>query len=75
MSYYTSAQRNGESWAKPMPPYVSKPSAYAANLYRDSETGRTRWAVLELSIRVWYFPKHYGMRAAVAMARRLNRGA
>jgi hypothetical protein len=75
MSHYTAAQRNGESWAQPRPQHVTKPARYQTNLYRDPDTGRERWAVLETSTRVWYFPENYGMRAAVALCNRLSRNA
>ena len=39
--------------------------------YRDNESGRYRWAVLG-PCNVWYFPTRYGMRAASALARRMN---
>lgn len=39
--------------------------------YRDNESGRYRWAVLG-PCNAWYFPTRYGMRAASALARRLN---
>jgi hypothetical protein len=74
MSYYTCSQRLGQSWAQPLPQYKPAPVAYHCNIYRDAETGRQRWAVLELSTRTWYFPKHYGMRAASALCNRMNRG-
>lgn len=72
MSHYTTAQRNGEPWAKPHAPYVGVKPQYGANLYLDNDTGRSRWAVLHHSSGTWYFPKHYGMRSAVAMAHRMN---
>lgn len=73
MSQYTAAQRNGEPWARPLPQYKPAPARFHVNKYRDSATGRTRWAVLELSTRAWYFPMRYGMLEAQALARRLGR--
>ena len=48
---------------------------YTAEQYRDNDTGRTRWAVLDRSARVWYFPARYGRAAAQRMAAILNRRA
>lgn len=73
MSYYTAAQRNGESWAQPPSPYVSARPAYGANLYRDADTGRERWAVLHYESGTWHFPERYGMRAAQTLAQKLNK--
>jgi hypothetical protein len=73
MSQYTAAQRNGEPWAQPLPQFKPAPARFHVNQYRDSATGRDRWAVLETSTRVWYFPTRYGMRAAQSLARRLRR--
>ena len=74
MSHYTTSQRNGEPWAQPLPQFKPAPSQFQCNIYRDAETGRDRWAVLELSTRTWYFPKHYGFRAARALCNRMIRG-
>jgi hypothetical protein len=45
---------------------------YRPEPYRDTDTGRTRWAVLHPITRVWYFPARYGRGAAEALAARLN---
>lgn len=73
MSYYTAAQRNGQEWAQPKPQYVNR-DEYHCNLYRDYETGRERWAVLHRPTSTWYFPTRYGMKAAIALCRKLNTG-
>lgn len=39
--------------------------------YRDNDTGRYRWAVLQVPSNVWYFPKHYGKLAAIRLLNRL----
>jgi hypothetical protein len=44
----------------------------SAQMYRDPETGRTRWAVLHGPSGVWYFPKRYGRAAAEKLARERN---
>lgn len=43
--------------------------------YRDPDSGRYRWAILQYGPMVWYFPKRYGYAAARAMLNRMNRGA
>jgi|AACY02.2.fsa_nt_gi hypothetical protein len=48
---------------------------FTAEQYRDPDSGRSRWAVLCRTSRVFYFPRRYGLRAAQALARRLNREA
>ena len=48
---------------------------YRAEPYRDTDSGRTRWAVLHAGTGCWYFPKRAGRGAADALAARLNRGA
>lgn len=40
-------------------------------IYKDPETGRSRWAVLGPGD-VWYFPTRYGHRAAERLRDRLN---
>lgn len=45
---------------------------YTIGQYRDSETGRSRWAVFCGQTRTWYFPSRYGQKAAQALARELN---
>ena len=45
---------------------------YAAGLYRDQDTKRTRWAVACAESRVWYFPERYGRKAAEALAAEMN---
>jgi hypothetical protein len=45
---------------------------FAVQIYRDTSTGRERWAVLGPSD-VFYFPRRYGKAAARALCRRLNR--
>jgi len=42
-------------------------------LYRDQDTGRSRWATFDYVARVWYFPERYGREAAERLANRLNR--
>jgi hypothetical protein len=49
--------------------------AFSSQQYRDPDTGRQRWAVSCPKTSVWYFPGHYGKRAATQLASRLNRGA
>ena len=48
---------------------------YIAARYRDTDTGRYRWAAFHLHARVWYFARRRGQAAARALAVRLNRGA
>jgi hypothetical protein len=48
---------------------------YTADVYRDPDSGRDRWAVLDLLTRAWYFPSSYGRRAAERLARTLNKHA
>lgn len=48
-------------------------NAYTAQRYRDSDTGRKRWAVLHGPSRTWYFPRRHGKAAAESMARRMCR--
>ena len=50
-------------------------TAFSAERYRDSDTGRERWAVLHRPTGVWYFPARYGRLAALRLAARLNRNA
>jgi len=45
---------------------------YIAARYRDTDTGRYRWAAFHLHTRAWYFPRRYGQAAAQALAARLN---
>lgn len=45
---------------------------FEIGIYRDQDTGRNRWAVLDKTSGAWYFPKAYGKMAAIALARRLN---
>lgn len=45
---------------------------YCTGIYLDQDTGRQRWAVVGPTD-VWYFPKHYGRKAARALCRRLNK--
>jgi len=47
---------------------------YVTQIYRDQDTGRSRWAVLGPRA-AWYFPRRYGKAAAHALCRRLNREA
>lgn len=47
---------------------------YEVGRYRDYETGRYRWAVLDRQTSVWYFPEEYGKRAAERLCSRLNAG-
>lgn len=42
--------------------------------YRDYATGRYRWAVYQYGPAVWYFPNRYGIEAARALLRRLQKG-
>jgi hypothetical protein len=48
--------------------------SFSAQLYRDQDTGRTKWAVLDLATRVWYFlPEgRRGSAAAHQMAHAMN---
>ena len=48
---------------------------YSAQQYRDTDSGRYRWAVLCSVTSCWYFPKQYGKAAAEAMAARMNKEA
>lgn len=48
---------------------------YTAEQYHDQDTNRTRWAVLDRSSSVWYFPTQYGRKAAERMANQLNHQA
>ena len=48
---------------------------YSLTKYRDSETGRYRWAALHKRTAVFYFANSYGMRAAKALVNRLNSDA
>ena len=47
------------------------PTGYTVQIYRDTKTGRERWAVLG-PCDVFYFPARYGKAAARALCRRLN---
>lgn len=49
--------------------------AYEPGRYRDSDTGRYRWGVLQSPSNVWYFPENYGKAAAVALANKMRREA
>lgn len=46
---------------------------YRAEQYRDTETGRYRWAALAVNSGAWYFPAKYGKGAALRLAARLNK--
>lgn len=39
------------------------------------ETGRVRWAVLDIENRVWYFPASYGKKAAKSLEFRMMKKA
>ena len=45
--------------------------AYSVGQYRDSDTGRTRWAVFCNASRVWYFPKRHGRKEAERLLSRM----
>jgi hypothetical protein len=47
---------------------------YKTGEYRG-ESGRFRWAVFDIMTHVWYFPTHYGKKAAERLAKRLNKEA
>lgn len=46
---------------------------FDVGIYRDQDTGRSRWAVLETNTYTWYFPTRYGRAAALAYCRKLNK--
>lgn len=46
---------------------------FRAGRYLDPDTGRFRWAVLDPTSCVWYFPKRYGKTEAQRLAARLNK--
>jgi|LSQX01.2.fsa_nt_gb hypothetical protein len=46
---------------------------FSVCLYRDDETGRSRFAVFEGKTGVWYFPAQYGKRAAYRLLEKLRR--
>ncbi len=48
-------------------------AGFLVGIYRDSVSGRSRWAVIGPGD-VWYFPRRSGRRAARALCLRLNRG-
>lgn len=50
-------------------------STYKAGQYKDPDTGRTRWAMLDTLSRCWYIPDRYGKRAAERLAARANNAA
>lgn len=47
---------------------------FEPGIFRDSVTGRTRWAAFDTVSQVFYFPARYGYRAALALSRALNKG-
>jgi hypothetical protein len=40
-----------------------------------TERGRYRWAVYDVTARVWYFAPRYGKKAAQALANEMNYGS
>lgn len=47
---------------------------YSVGLYRDSsDARRNRYAVLCGETNVWYFPKRYGLQAAVNLSAKMNK--
>jgi hypothetical protein len=48
--------------------------SFSAQLYRDPDSGRMKWAVIHLATRVWYFlPEgRRGKAAAMQMAHGMN---
>jgi hypothetical protein len=38
---------------------------FVVGRYQDSDTGRYRWGVMQYPSMVWYFPKRYGLKAAL----------
>lgn len=48
---------------------------YTVATYRDQDTGRERFAVLDTQSRVFYFAARYGRKAAQVLADRLNKEA
>ena len=46
---------------------------FEAGQYRDPNTGRYRWAVLQSPSNVWHFPDNYGKSAAISLTSKLKR--
>lgn len=49
-------------------------NGFGIGRYRDNDTGRERWAVVDTVTHVWFFPEIYGKKAAERLAAKLNRG-
>jgi len=47
--------------------------SYSVGKYRNHDTNRERWAVLQSPSKVWYFPKRYGYIEAKRLCKILNK--